>query len=133
MRKRWPEGSPFVLNGEVDKRAHPILGLLGADGVTPDFLIHRPGSMAGNHAIIEVKPARAGAAGLLKDLEILSLFRRRVGYERAIHLIYGAGLNNRLLARLKRLSGRVSELAPIEVWFHPGPLVAANHVHTLGE
>lgn len=39
MRKLWPEGSPFVLNGEVDKRAHPILGRLGADGVTLDFLI----------------------------------------------------------------------------------------------
>jgi hypothetical protein len=25
MRRRWPEGSKFVLNAELDKRAHPRL------------------------------------------------------------------------------------------------------------
>ena len=77
----------YVLNGEVDKRAHPILRGRGADLNTPDLLVHKPGDMAGNHAIIEVKPAHAGNARIQKDLNTLSLFVREVGYERAIYLV----------------------------------------------
>jgi hypothetical protein len=132
MRKRWPEGSPFFLNGEVDKRAHPILAQLGADGVTPDFLIHQPGNMEGNHAIIEVKSARAVAAGILKDLGILSLFRHRVRYARAIYLIYGDDVREGFLDRLQHIASDADELAPIEVWFHTRPLEPAACVGTLG-
>ena len=59
MRTLWPKGSTFRLNGEVDKRAHPILKGLGADHAIPDLLVHRPGTMKGNHAVIEVKKSTA--------------------------------------------------------------------------
>jgi hypothetical protein len=40
MRLQWPKGGPFILNGEVDKAAHPILSALGADYAKPDLLVH---------------------------------------------------------------------------------------------
>jgi hypothetical protein len=132
MRKREPDGTPFFLNGEVDKRAHPILAQLGADGVTPDFLVHQPGNMQGNSAIIEVKPARGAPAGILKDIQILSLFRLRVGCERAIYLIYGDDIRDDFLARLRQIARVTREVAPIEVWFHARPLEQAVPVGMLG-
>ncbi|WP_143271608.1 hypothetical protein [Bradyrhizobium mercantei] len=55
MRRRWPEDGPFRLSGEVDKAAHPVLSGLGASYAKPDLLVHGPGDMRRNHAIIEVK------------------------------------------------------------------------------
>ena len=83
MRLRWPERGPFMLNGEVDKIAHPILSTLGADYAKPDLLVHGPGDMGRNHAIIEVKSQAADRSGVRKDLNTLSLFRTDVRYERA--------------------------------------------------
>ena len=65
MRLRWPTNTPFYLNGEIDKAAHPILRELGADFAKPDFLVHQPGHMSGNHAVIEVKTSSADAEGTL--------------------------------------------------------------------
>jgi hypothetical protein len=132
MRSRWPDGCPFWLNGEIDKAAHPILAQFGADLAKPDLLIHRPGYMAGNYAIIEVKSARAPNAAIGKDIEILSLFRRRVGYERAIYLIYGEEISDRLLTRVRKTAHDAQELAPIELWLHPAAHAPAFHRLTLG-
>ena len=55
MRSNWPSQSRYFLNGELDKSAHPILRELGADHAKPDLLVHTPGYMAGNYAIIDVK------------------------------------------------------------------------------
>src|ERR1700683_1803216 len=68
MRLRWPSSCPFVLNGEVDKAAHPILMKLGASGAKPDMLVHRPGRMAGNYAVIEIKSENASRTGIRKDI-----------------------------------------------------------------
>ena len=67
MRQRWPSSSEFFLNGEIDKAAHPILRQLGATNTKPDLLIHRPGYMSGNHAIVEVKHCRTSPKGIAKD------------------------------------------------------------------
>jgi hypothetical protein len=58
MRVLWPPECQFSLNlnGEVDKIAHPILENRGIYS-KPDFLVHVPGCMSGNYAIIEVKNA----------------------------------------------------------------------------
>lgn len=40
LRCQWPTDTPFNLNGELDKAAHPILRELDADYAKPDFLIH---------------------------------------------------------------------------------------------
>src|SRR5689334_4096228 len=63
MRLRWPLHGPFMLNGEVDKSAHPILSTLGASYAKPDLLVHGPGHMSRNYAIIEVKSLMARREG----------------------------------------------------------------------
>lgn len=108
MRLLWPEATKFYLNGEIDKSAHPILRKLGTDHVKPDLLVHHPGYMTGNHAVIEVKSSGASLQGIRKDLQNLALFRDRVGYERAICLIYGcqaAQVVDRVLRVTEELGG----------------------------
>ena len=83
MRRRWPRQTPYLLNGELDKAAHPILTELEIGAVKPDLLVHRPGDMAGNHAIIEVKADSSNPNKIRKDLETLATMRPRAGYQRA--------------------------------------------------
>jgi hypothetical protein len=64
MRVRWPTSTIYYLNGEVDKAAHPILRGLGIRLSKPDLLVHRPGDMSGNHAVIEVKASNASDSTL---------------------------------------------------------------------
>jgi len=53
MRSVWPEHSPYTLGGEVDKSGHRLIRGNGLDNAKPDFLVHMPGDMGGNYAIIE--------------------------------------------------------------------------------
>ncbi|MFN1621109.1 hypothetical protein [Vibrio rotiferianus] len=133
MRILWDIDSPFRLNGEVDKAAHPILRELGADHVKPDFLVHTPGDMNGNHAIIEVKHKQASRKGIKKDLESLSLFRLEVGYERAIYLVYGYDLDIEYwIQKVGTIANSYEKLAMIELWVHMGAGSPAIHVATVG-
>ncbi len=75
---------PYALNGEVDKASHHILK--GAE--KPDFIVHTPGNMNNNLAVIEVKPIRARPSEIKKDIEKLQKFLR-YKYYRAIMLLYG--------------------------------------------
>lgn len=131
MRLLWPRGCAFALNGEVDKAAHPILTKLGADGFRPDLLVHTPGDMAGNHAVMEVKSARGVRAGFPKDLHTLSVFRRAVGYERAIYLIYGEEISDRLIEAMAGYATKAGLPFPIELWLHSAPGHPAVHATTL--
>ena len=121
MRLRWPEDTQFYLNGEIDKAAHPILAQLGAGLAKPDFLVHRPGYMEGNHAVIEVKSQRAGNGAILEDLRKLSRFVTHVGYERAIYLIYGfqAGPTADRIRSFVQQNGE--DFGFIEIWVHAHP------------
>jgi hypothetical protein len=116
MRHRWPDDRRYILNGEVDKSAHPYFRIAG-QRPKPDLLVHQPGSGRHNHAVIEVKASSAPAAGIRKDLETLSLFRSDLGYERAIYLIYGLRAHE-ALAQVLSSAGETKYLAPIEVWVH---------------
>jgi hypothetical protein len=120
MRAQWPprEACRYLLNGEVDKRAHVLLHQLGVRGEKPDLLVHRPGHMEDNHAVIEVKHANAPSLGILKDLKTLTLFRNQAGYQRGIYLIYGSTANERIEKRIKRAAASVDGSAGIEVWLH---------------
>lgn len=130
MRCRWPAACQFLLNGEVDKAGHPTLAPLGVGKAKPDFLIHQPGNMSGNHAVIEVKSVRATTHGVRKDIETLSLFRHRVGYSRAIYLIYG-NAPDAYIDRMVATYGRAGLVEPIEVWVHRYAGEAAGHWGTL--
>ncbi|WP_296201950.1 methionyl-tRNA formyltransferase-like protein [uncultured Hyphomicrobium sp.] len=119
MRVRWPQHSEYSLNGEVDKAAHPQAGLL--DGTPkPDLLVHIPGTMAGNHAVIEVKSCRANAAVITIDLVKLVRFVRRFRYQRAIYLVYGYAAAQ-TLERVHAAVEALEDLVPIEVWLHEQP------------
>lgn len=129
-RKNWCH-TDYVINGEVDKSAHPIMEPLGSKGRKPDLLIHGPGDMNANCAIIEVKPCTADSRGIKKDLETLSFFRGRGKYQRAIFLLYGFNackVLNRTMDVVRRHSG----LHPIELWMHQHPDAPAKHVTTVG-
>ena len=126
MRCWWPTNTPFYLNGEVDKRAHPILKELEVDNMRPDLLVHRPGCMEYNHAIIEVKPSKVNKNGsigkktkcnTLKDLKTLSRFTSEAGYQRAIYLVYGCEATD-FAAHVKEIADEFKELEPIELWLH---------------
>ena len=132
MRLRWPVKTVYYLNGEIDKAAHPILRKLKADHIKPDLLVHKPGFMSGNHAIIEVKHQRATLAGIQKDLESLSLFKNTVRYERAIYLIYGADIDpEKFTAKVQKVADKVEGLAEIELWYHLSHFSEAFHYTTL--
>jgi len=131
MRVNWPTRTPYYLNGEVDKAAHPILTGLGIGLAKPDLLVHQPGYMTGNHAVIEVKHSQGTEAGLKKDLETLSLFVNKVGYQRAILLIYGDEASEEIVGAIGRLAARVKELGRIELWLHQVVGRAAKYITTL--
>jgi hypothetical protein len=121
MRCNWPNGSSFTLSGEVDKSGHPLIRGNGLDRAKPDFLVHVPGDMGGNHAVIEVKPINAQRGGLKKDLITLTAFRRYASYERALYLFYGGGAIKNIIAQLQDLAdkdrGKSIDLSLIEFWW----------------
>jgi hypothetical protein len=126
MRSLWPEGTTFYLNGEIDKAAHPVLRELGADFAKPDLLVHTPGYMAGNHAVIEVKSPGAPNDGIRSDLKKLALFQTVVGYQRAIYLIYGYTATA-LIERVQVIAAeQPAGLGAIEVWLHDEPGTPAS-------
>jgi hypothetical protein len=129
MRLCWPSNTEYYLNGEIDKAAHPILRELGVGVVKPDLLIHKPGYMSGNFAIIEVKPTGAHANGIRKDLRNLSIFKSKVGYQRAIYIIYGYEAADEV-QRIIRFAGKVCDLEEIELWLHerPGEQASLNQL-----
>lgn len=131
MRTLWPESTPFLLNGEVDKAAHPILSKLGIS-TKPDLLVHRPGSMKHNHAVIEVKKAGSHDDDVIKDLRTLSDFINKAEYQRALYLVYGHRANSATARRIKKLATGVMDLACIELWLHQTAQLCAVHHVTLG-
>ncbi len=127
LRCLWPTETDFYLNGEPDKSAHPILREMGADYAKPDLLVHKPGHMSGNHAIIEVKSPMAKAQGIKKDLYTLGLFLRKVGYQRAIYLLFGYEVEA-AAERVRRAAHSILEGSPpIELWLHAAPGQPATH------
>ena len=109
-RCHWPDGFPFSLGGEVDKKGHPLIH----GDWKPDFLVHVPGQMT-NLLIVEVKPANANRTRMIDDLKKLTYFRRDLvdqygnpaNYYAAYFWLYGLAmkdwpnLRNELLAALQ--------------------------------
>jgi len=124
MRMRWPAQTPFYLNGEVDKARHPKMIELRDRLPKPDLLVHRPGYMAGNFAVIEVKCEHAGKTGIAKDLETLSFFVNEFGYQRAIYLIYDDSAMA-TLTQAQDVAQNIENLGAIEYWAHEAPHTAA--------
>ncbi len=83
------ENFRYSLGGEIDKSGHPLICGGNLDRVKPDLLVHEPGSMERNLAVIEVKPITGRMPGIAKDLKSLTAFCGEGRYHRAIYVIYG--------------------------------------------
>lgn len=127
LRLLWPPQSGYSLSGEVDKSGHPLIRGNGLDRSKPDFLVHVPGDMAGNYAVIEVKPICASANRVLEDIEILSKFVTYAQYDRALFLVYGREVDGPALrAAIDNL--HADERPEIEVWYHAAPHEVAKRL-----
>lgn len=117
LRCLWPPGSPYRLNGELDKTSHKKLQNLGMRREKPDLLVHQPGNMTGNYAVIEVKTELATPGAIKSDLVKLSKFISNIGYQRAIYLIYGYE-SEKLIESVEDVARTVQGLQTIELWIH---------------
>ena len=88
IRENLPVGYPYTLSPEVDKAGHPLLQKL-VGPLKPDFILHVPGSMDRNLAVMEVKHVSATEDATRKDVHTLRAFLEKAGYLKAVHLIYG--------------------------------------------
>lgn len=92
MRSCWREDCHLIISGEISKKGHSVFESLDAGKPIPDFLIHRPGSMVNNCAVIEVKSQNAYRKGIYRDVEKLLTFKYRIGYRQMIYLFFGEEL-----------------------------------------
>lgn len=84
----------YTINGELPKGTHEIIQA----NRSPNFLIHRPKSMASNLAIIEVKPFSVVKvfSNLDEDLGKLSFFTgKQALYRHEIMYVYSNGIEKR--------------------------------------
>lgn len=91
LRSRWSAMGDYVLNGEVDKRAHPLLARRKL-GKIPDLLVHHPGDMEHNLIVMEVKVlTHTNRTNVKKDLDNLAKFTHPKGgrYDAGIYLVFG--------------------------------------------
>lgn len=121
MRLRWTQDCPYRLNGEVDKIGHPYFESTTAP--KPDLLVHESGT-GNNYAVIEIKTCNARPDGISKDLKTLSGFRNKLGYGRAIYLIYGPNAQEGY-NKIREIGSQINDLAAIEIWGHSAPRVRA--------
>ena len=124
IRTLWPEDTPYSLGGEVDKSGHPLIRGSGLDRTKPNPLVHVQGDMDYNELVIEVKPINAELAGIKKDLQTLTAYRRKANYRRAILLVYGGPRGDFARFRLNVRSITTQDtnasidLGLIEFWQH---------------
>ena len=111
----------FVLSGEVDKSGHPHL----PDGQKriPDFIVHSPGCMRKNHAVIEVKSARVFDDGRMDDIDTafksLLFFINKFSYDRGIFLVFGKPKKDLRDCLNNRASNGIDVWhSKIDVWHH---------------
>lgn len=129
MRLLWRDEFGYTLGGEVDKSGHPKIRGERIRGAKPDFLVHKPGHMEGNYAVVEVKPIPVGPAAMLADVEKLAEFRADAGYQRAIYLIYGTrGDRIDQIARTVEAFVQETGCPGIELWHHSQPGIEAHRI-----
>lgn len=101
LRTIWG-GFPYALGGEVDKSGHPHFKDGPYARSKPDLLVHVPGDMDENVAVVEVKPVTVSAAGIRDDLNKLRWFCEHARYHGGVLIVYGdaPGWQDRLQAAL---------------------------------
>lgn len=89
LRRVLPIDFPFTLQGEIDKRNHPIISKV-CGAIKPDFLVHTPGNMENSNLVVaEVKSVR-NVRKLRKDFKTLRCMTSlENGYFRGISILFG--------------------------------------------
>jgi hypothetical protein len=132
LRSILPCELSYVLAGEVDKKGHPIIHeTIGP--YKPDFIVHRPGDMRRNLAVVEVKPANTSLAEFKEDLNHLRQFLDEARYFGAISLVYGELRHERLEAftvEFGRAFENLVDKQSIFMW-HEDPREPARIVHAI--
>ncbi len=123
LRLQLGDSFDYTLYGEIDKKRHGIIAELVGDK-KPDFVVHDPGNMKRNLAIIEVKPVSVvkNLGDLKNDLNKTLSFMNKAKYLKGIQLVYGNGetdLPNEILEKLRKTIPK-TELNFIFLW-HKGP------------
>ena len=126
IRECTPNDYAYVLDGEVDKAGHPILRQ-ETGRLKPDFIVHVPGTMDRNLAIVEVKPINADNGSIQKDAQTLRLFLERAQYFKAVYLVYGVGTPKEFgnFPHIVREVFRDIQRERIVLVWHQGPLQRA--------
>lgn len=132
LRCKWPLSWGYVLNGEVDKRGHPLFQGAQIQDSKPDLLVHRPGDMDGNLFIIEIKPFNARPEDVEHDLRKLTTFCRVAGYRKGILLFFGrAEINHDLRGTCRHavaLAQNEVALDRLIVFWQSAPRKAAQRI-----
>ena len=127
LRHLWDD-FPFSLAGEVDKEGNPHFRNGPYARVKPDLLIHVPGDMDDNLAVVEVKSAN-GLGGTRGDLQKLSWFCENARYFRGIFLVYGeAGDTDQLAHRVRRAAEPGIDLERLVCLYHRRIAEGTAHV-----
>ena len=134
LRSIWPPPDQwgFVANGEVDKRGHPLFRDDSIANKIPDLLVHRPGDMAGNLVIVEIKSVDASIEEVAKDLGKLTAFCHLAGYQMGVLLFFGSRVSyDRLRVRSRDAMCRRDvgiDPACLMLCWQSGPLRAVEPV-----
>ncbi len=131
LRSILTDDFPYTLNGEVDKHGHPIL----RDEIgprKPDFIVHIPGDVSRNLAVIEVKPITCAPGEFQDALRSLQGFVQRANYIGAIALVYGRKDRNEV-GWMEGFQAILGDLGarPVLLLRHEGPGEAARIVRDM--
>ena len=120
LRASWPaELARYSLGGEVDKTGHPLVRGGKLEKAKPDLLVHVPGIMDHNLAVVEVKAALPADSDVRKDIAKLSAFCDPVGpgYVGGIFLVYGTASADEG-ALMERFSSALDDYKPMLTRIH---------------
>jgi hypothetical protein len=118
LRSGW--GSfPFSLGGEVDKSGNPYFEGGPYARAKPDMLVHTPGDMNRNLAVVEIKSIDVGIDGIRVDLQKLTWFCENARYFAGIFIVYGdAGADDILQQRIRQANAPDIDFRRLRFFHH---------------
>ena len=118
LRLAWDD-FPFNLGGEVDKSGHPHFEDGPYAQAKPDLLVHTPGNMEGNLAVVEIKPVNVGGGGIRDDLQKLTWFCENARYFAGIFIVFGhRGAEDMLVQRVRRANEHGVDFGRLRCLYH---------------
>lgn len=115
----------LYLHGEIDKRGHSLFDR--SDWRNPDFVLHMPGSMEKNWAIVEVKGNIEDRLAIQKDIETITTFVEEYGYKLGLYVIYGHSPDEATDAIMHAIDANKREFADgLSAYSNESPLINLN-------